>query len=202
MIFFRRSTNRWFAIITCLLLFAGCAGPDHGKPPSGQEGAVQIINQLGRNSNPNLAYKANLQMLKQLAACPQEAVKILVNEIKPVNIVKLDNPSNNAKLNADAHHVLWCFRALYYLTGHTILAESSYKFTDSELDHNRSGLIIAGGKYAFFVEWMSRGTVYFAPEDAQAAIIQKWKMWAEQNVASYHFPENVNFNNWYFGGPE
>jgi len=92
---------------------------------------------------------------------------------------------------------------LYYITGQKMLASSSYKLTNSDFDGIRSGLIVkADGKWSFFTEWMSRGTVYFAPVDAQETIIKKWKSWADQNLANYNFPQNVNFDEWYFGGPE
>jgi len=117
--------------------------------------------------------------------------------------VTLDYTTNNPTANADARHIMWCFRALHRITGQNILAPSSYKLTDSDFDSNRSGLVMRNdGKWAFFTEWMSRGTVYFAPLDAQAEIIKQWKYWVKQNSTAYVYPKTVNFDDWYFGGPD
>lgn len=164
---------------------------------------AKIVNSLGNSKNENQDFKNNARLLQQLKPHSKIAVEILLEELKPVTMVKLDDPKNGSNENKEARHMVLCFRALYYLTGQKMLASSSYKLTDSEYDINRSGLAVKNnGKWAFFTEWMSRGTIYFAPMDAQQKIIQDWKTWASKNLQTYNFPENVAFDDWYFGGPE
>jgi hypothetical protein len=192
-----------FYVLAAALFSTGCTEIRPKDVVSQRSEIDQIVKNLGDTTKRNQDLKENISLLQQLKPHSKIAVAILLEELKPVAIVKLDDPSNASIKNREAHHVMWCFRALYYLTGQKILAYSSYKLTDSEYDTNRSGLAVRdNGKWAFFTEWMSRGTVYFAPIDAQEKIIRDWKIWAKQNLDSYSFPQNVAFDEWYFGGPE
>lgn len=192
-----------------LLLFAivlplvGCSGSSPKHEISERNKVVDVVKALGNGRQTDEDFKRNVASLQELARHPDLAVQILVEELKPVSIVKLDDPTNSPIENESARHVIWRFRALYYVTGHKILASSSYKLTNSDYDRNRSGLLkTEGGEWAFFTEWMSRGTVYFAPIDAQKKIIQDWHTWANENLKTRTFPQNVAFDEWYFGGPE
>jgi hypothetical protein len=193
----------FFWILPGMLLLAGCSEINLQRGMSERNKVASIVENLGKNRQDGQDFKTNVALLHELTPYPQTAVEVLVGELRPVAIMKLDVSSNNSIENENAHHIIWCFRALDYLTGHKILSSSSYKLTDSDIDENRSGLTVTeDGRWAFFTEWMSRGSVYFAPIDAQESIIRGWKKWENQNLKTYSFPQNVNFDEWYFGGPE
>jgi len=192
-----------FWILPALCLLTGCSETNSQPGMSERNKVANIVESLGKNGQDSQDFQKNVALVHELAPYPKTAVEILIGQLKPVDIVKLDEPANNSSENEKARHVIWCLRALYYITGHKILAHSSYKLTDSDYDKNRSGLIATeDGRWAFFTQWMSRGTIYFAPIDAQKTIIKGWKQWETQNLETYNFPQNVNFDEWYFGGPE
>lgn len=200
--YFLHHSIRWFGILAILPFLTGCTSKDSGTATTNQNKTLQIVKNLGRNDKTTQDYKNHVVMLQQLAARPQTSVEMLVKELEPVAIVKLNYSTNNPTENAKAHHVIWCFRALYYVTRHEIRATSSYKLTDSEMDQNRSGLVVRDdGRWSFFTEWMSQGADYFAPLDAQKKIIEEWRKWAKQNATTYHYPKDVELKDWYFGGP-
>jgi hypothetical protein len=193
-----RSVFRAICVLTLLSPLIGRA-----EAITNESQILLIVGGLGREAKTGQEFSNNIAVLKQLSNYPKKAVPILIGELNPVSIVKLDYATNNPAENAEARHVVWCLRALYYLTGHKILASSSYRLTDSDLDKIRSGLVVKeSGKWAFFAEWMSRGTLYFAPLDAQKIIIEEWKNWLKREAATYRFPKTVDFNEWYFGGPD
>jgi hypothetical protein len=163
-----------------------------------------LIKGLGRESSPAAQrFEKQKTTITRLAKFPQISVPRLVQELRTVAIAKLDEGTNDPKENAEALHVAWCLRALYFITGTNFFATTKYKFSESEIDDNRSGLLFRDkNKLCFFMEWMSRGTVYFAPIDAQQDIITEWKRWLRESSKTWKFQTTAELNEWYFGGPD
>lgn len=161
---------------------------------------IQIVQGLGRDDNRQ--HLRCVEDLKELAQSPVAAMDLLIRELKPVDLIRLDYEGNNPASITEGRHVMWCLRAIYFLTGEKFCATTQYKFKDSELDQNRVGLIYdydQPRKVRFFVEWMSRGTVYFAPTDAQIKIISQWRSWFERQGKTHPYRKDAKLNDWYFG---
>jgi hypothetical protein len=87
-----------------------------------------------------------------------------------------------------------CLCGLRYITGGLdFKAVSRYKFKASEEYRRRHLLTVDDAgipinpNLKFFGYWMSRGTYYIAPQDAQMKIIQKWKDWYSKITSNYKF---------------
>jgi len=96
--------------------------------------------------------------------------------------------------------VVWTMRALRFLTGTNFLAETKHVFGSDEVEQRRQTLLhkYDEKKVPFFAVWMSRDSIYFAPEDAQTTIIAQWKLWIEKN--KYDLPpiKETRTEEWYF----
>jgi hypothetical protein len=162
-----------------------------------------LIKHLGRPSSPDAQqFEKLVTTITRLAEFPQTSVPLLIQELRPLNIAKLDVETNAPKENAEALHVMWSLRALYFITGTNFFARTSYKFSESEIDDRRSSLLSRQkNRFCFFMEWMSRGTVYLAPIDVQQQIITEWKHWLRDSSKTWHFQKTAELNDWYFSGP-
>lgn len=199
------STATAFALAVLFLNLLGCATQNHnshsrGKSPVISPQIVELIEVLGRDENRR--YTQLVEDIKKLAQTPETATELLIRELKPIDLIQLDCADNNPATDAEGRHVVWCLRAIYFLTGERFCATTQYEPTDSELDQRRVGLIHdyrTPQKVRFFVEWMSRGSVYFAPLDAQMKIISQWKSWLERHGKTHNYRKDAELNDWYFG---
>lgn len=187
------------------LFAAGCAtqaelSKNQARQTSSDPEILQIVKELGKDENNG--FNRNVENFKRLARSPILATALLINELETIDLIKLQEKGNNLAEVKKGWHVVWCLRGLYFLTGERFCAPTKYKFTDSELDDNRAGLIYenhSSKKVNFFVEWMSRGTIYFAPTDAQRNIIRQWQAWYQKHGSTHRYHEDSNFDDWYFG---
>ena len=148
------------------------------------------VKSLGRGKN-------DFRVVQELAQEPELATKSLIDELHPIQETRILNGENDI----EAEHILWCLRALRYVTGgKDFCAKTSYKFGGSEEGKNREYWIYFKNKKCatFFAMWPARGTEYIAPQDAQAAIIQQWKNWFAREGAEFHYQpmENPSPEDW------
>lgn len=134
-------------------------------------------------------------LFDQLAKCPKEAVFYLVRELHvvPEQVIR---PGEQAE-HTDTMHVIWCIRALRYLTNGMDFTGKTAKF--DEYNKILGGLPIGKDQEVYFFSvWMSRDILYVAPKDAQAEIIEKWKKWYANDMKTFKFKSSKHLNDWYF----
>ncbi len=121
------------------------------------------MHQLGSDDN-------DIERIKFLGREPAESARLLVLELHPVDGVRIMADEHSAPRWHDTEHVVWCLRALRSLTGGMeFRAKTSHKFGDKVIERNRQE--ITGGKQystdgtvRFFGVWMSRDSLYLAPQ--------------------------------------
>ncbi len=112
-----------------------------------------------------------------------ESARLLIQELHPVDGARILSQEHQSQEWKDTEHITWCLRALRTLTGGLeFRATTSHHFGNTELDENREWFtggdrFKKDGTLKFFGVWMSRDSLYIAPKDAQAKIIEKWKTW-------------------------
>jgi hypothetical protein len=128
----------------------------------------------------------DVQIVKRLSTTPQLSARLLVKELHPVTDARLLAGENKPA----TEHVLWCIRALRYITGGLeFCGKTNHDFGTSQLEKNRKYWLYFKSKSCvpFFAVWPSRGSEYIAPEDAQKVIISKWKNWFVKQGASFDY---------------
>jgi hypothetical protein len=118
----------------------------------------------------------DVRIVKSLSATPQLSVRLLIEELHTVNKSRELADANDKQ----TEHVLWCIRALRYITGGVdFCGKTGHQFGASELEKNRKYWLYFKNKSCapFFALWPSRGSEYIAPKDAQEDIINQWKKW-------------------------
>jgi hypothetical protein len=150
-------------------------------PAFAQESAsiAEEIRQLGTGGD-------DAKIVAKLAETPQLSTKLLIEELHPVKEARI----LASEKKPDVEHVLWCIRALRFLTGgKDFCGKTAHQFGKSELERNRKYWV--NFKYkkcaSFFAMWPSRGSEYIAPEDAQKEIIDKWKGWFAKDGSSFDY---------------
>lgn len=118
---------------------------------------------------------------------PQLATELLIAELEPAR------PGHY--LSGKHPKSVWIVRALRSLTGLEFRAPTSAHLSANEahflgLDKRRT--------VTFFGTWMSRDSVWVAPEDAQIAIIKQWREWFTRNGQHYRYVNDRDVNDWYF----
>ncbi len=169
-----------------------------GAPAAGLSELAGTVSRLGLNqSDPGAGFDL-------LEKSPHQAVELLVQELHPI---KRGAYFENKKTE-QSRHVLACLRALRYITGRSFSVPTRSKLSDDEkqfLDfdkemHDNN----PGHKIHFFGVWMSRDAEYVAPQDAQLAIIEKWKDFvrSEGKDFLYHPAASAkdSMDSWYWYG--
>lgn len=121
---------------------------------------------------------------------PHDALALLVGELHPVPSGKVSLDSSETDM-----HVIWCLRALRYLTG--IKQYGDIQNLEELVDKETAyWLTIDTAGVPFFSTKMSTDTVYIAPSSIQMQIIGKWKQIIEGK--KYEIKSGVHLNTWYF----
>lgn len=142
----------------------------------------------------------SLQTVEDLGKLDRrQVVELLVAELRPIstNAISYEEQS----LRTDSMHVIWCIRALRYLTGLDFIAPTEHRFKESEEEQTRHQFLHnkSETEVAFFGVWMSREHTFVAPKDAQRAIIEKWRLWLSKEEKNFSYPETLQgFSEWYF----
>jgi hypothetical protein len=168
---------RLLALVVCLsFLFAGLCS---GKEPVSDAEIHAAIKELSSDSSDH--------SFEVLYKNPQEATKILIAELKPT--------ARGHYLSGKHPQVVWIIRALRSLTGLDFTAPTTAHLTDDEAHFLESN---AQGKVEFFGTWMSRDSIWVAPEDAQIAIIKEWREWFALRGQNHTYVNDRNYDHWYF----
>src|SRR5262249_6986775 len=128
-----------------------------------------------------------------------ETVQLLVEQLTTISELAL--PETDQEKRTDDMHVIWCIRALRYLTSLDFRAKTAHKFgKDDEEQYRDQFLHKKDDKEAtFFGVWMSREYTFVAPVDAQRKIIKKWKKWLKNEATRFNFPPpDDDWDKWYF----
>jgi hypothetical protein len=145
----------------------------------------KVVRALGSDNN-------DLERIRLLAREPVGSTRLLIAELHPVPGVRV-LPNERGTKWKDTWHVIWCLRALRYLTGGLeFRAKTAHHFGDGQIEQRRKWFIgdeefSRDGTVRFFGVWMSRDSTYIAPRDAQAEIIRKWKTWYEQHGTTFSY---------------
>jgi hypothetical protein len=181
----------WIAVV--LLLQSICGQPDSRTP-------VQVaIKHLGEGTGV-ASWKPHFQVLSEH---PRDAVDRLIRElhvIDPTPPAVLPPETSSEPANLSALHVVWCIRALRYLTGGVEFRGSTAHVFGPDEDKREYFLNLKGkdGELPFFHTWMSTGTVFLAPPDAQRQIIDKWRSWYSEHGAAHKYVPLSRLDDWYF----
>jgi hypothetical protein len=132
----------------------------------------KLVKKMGSTPDP-------LVEIKILCKCPKESVPLLIKELHPISVARI----LNWEKKPNAEHVLWCIRALRFITGgKDFCAPTRYRFGKGVVETRRKAFLHHRDPHClpFFVLWSSYCSHYIAPLDTQKAIIKKWKEWYEK----------------------
>ena len=150
-----------------VLLILALSTASGSAPPSD---VASILKALGEGTS-------EIVQIQALAKSPDESIPLLINELHVVPSRSLLNGQHPFKVE----HVLWCVRALRFMTGgRDFCAPTSHVFGSSEVEQNRKYWLefrYRASCLTFFAIWPSRISTYIAPVDAQRRIIQQWREW-------------------------
>jgi hypothetical protein len=154
----------------------------------------EVIINLGKAEYGKENYESKFSIL-----CKEKniSIKYLIDELAPVkSIWKITPESYNRHINAN--HIIWCIRALRYLTSLEFVSTTKYKFSKSEKVRKDFLNITTDNEYSFFRVRMAHDVTYISPIDVQVNIINKWKSWYNANKDNMKLNTNNDFNDWYF----
>jgi hypothetical protein len=180
-----------------LLVFCLCCMFSHqglGNSEN-QEDLESIVKDLGKFNLPD-------QQFEKLREDPLKGARLLTEELRVIHETRIVNWEHDA--HKEAIHVIWCIRALRYITGGLdFRARTAHEFGNSEIEQRRKYWLNLGredGELPFFAVWPSRDSLYVAPKDAQKAIIAKWLEWYREEAATFEFNplRKDNPEEWYF----
>jgi hypothetical protein len=133
----------------------------------------------------------DFKIVESLAKTPRITTELLIRELHLIHESRI----LNGQEKPEAEHVLWCIRALRYVTGgKDFCAKTNHKYGNSEEEQNRKYWVYFRYKNcaSFFAIWPSRASEYIAPEDAQISIIQQWKNWFANEGADFDYKPMQN----------
>ena len=148
----------------------------------------------------------DLERIKLLVRRPKESARLLVAGLHPVTGVRLLSGEREARWK-DTLHVVWCLRALRYITGGLeFRGKTAHRFGSGEIEQRREWFVgdeqfSKDRTVRFFGVWMSRDSTYIAPRDAQIEIIHKWKEWYAQYGKTFRYvnpDQEQKWDIWYF----
>lgn len=194
--------------LRCTIIFNALLSGALAKPqtaaassaPNQQVSSADIIAKLGSDEN-------DLERLKALSQRPATSARLLIAELHPVPGVRILSDEQYREKWKDTLHVIWCIRALRYLTGGLeFTAKTNHAFGSREIEQNRKWFIGGeqfpkDGTVRFFGVWMSRDSTYIAPRDAQIEIIQNWKQWYKDDGQAFPYVDSNQKQSadvWYF----
>lgn len=156
-----RAGCRWTLLLVAM--GGGCLAAPEVEPGGGEASPRREVASLG------LAPENPLEQIRGLHVVGSSVLPALVGELR---VIRPGTP------DANEMHIIWCIRALRSLTG-------------QEFQHVTAGtdpcelqeFLGRDGPLPFFAEWMSRGRVYVAPRDVQAAVIADWRAWVRAHPA-------------------
>ena len=160
-------------LLPSLLAHAGCYSSNSAAPE-----VLRLVRSLGR------ADFKDFNTVKDLHACAHEAAPLLVEELK---VVDSDWPDPKTM------HVIWCIRALRSMTG-----ENFERPTHVSGSFAMEEVRLRDEPMPFFFEWMSRGRIFLAPKDVQAAVIEDWKKWIGENPNFQVQKHDAEFGDYYW----
>lgn len=176
-------------LVICLLLFCGALSAEYYCGNNDTEGAIK---RLGYSTD-SATFRKEMTLLSRN---PSKAVSCLIEELQIVQETKV------LPKDADKHkstlHIIWCIRALRYLTGIDFTGKTTYEFKKAEEDRTYFLKKDRNSELPFFAVWMSHDVIYIAPEDAQKEIIEKWGKWYSINGESFKYEPVDDINKWYF----
>ena len=174
----------WMVLIACIFL-SSCAVPRKSEPVTQIEAKIK---KLGADN------QGDIEIIKSLATNRQLAIKLLLRELHVIPEEKL-LPSEFAK-HQNSMHVIWCLRAMRYLTGKKFLSRTTTPLKKGTL-RQQFLYVKDSKKIPFFSTWMSRDIIYVAPKDAQTTIIKNWNNYITSLNNQSKF-EQIELNDWYF----
>jgi hypothetical protein len=159
------------------------------------------VHELGRGTFPE-----DHKLVGALAEHPKEAAALLLEELHPVPETVIVNWEADNPAHAETLHVLWCLRALTFVTGgRTFTAKTSEVFGSTDLEETRRyflTLYLGDGTVRFFAVRMSTAAILIAPQDAQLEILRRWREWFQNESKPADFapiPDGLtNYEDWYF----
>ena len=143
-----------------------------------------------------LGADTKIEDLATLRVDPLLAVTLLVKQVRPISETKILR--DERQLRPEEMRVIWSIRALRYLTGLDFTAKTQHRFQGSNDEDRAQFLRLKNREVAFFGVWMSRDSIFIAPEDAQRVIVQKWKKWAKSDARNHKFRPPKDIDQWYF----
>lgn len=185
--------------LTLICLIAACHSPPAlSQTECGRDLTLeQAIERLG------MEHQDVDQEFQTFDKDPRRAVAMLVQQLHPI-AAKAYFASRKTK---QSEHIVWCLRALHYLTGMTFTAGTRHKLNDQAKqfldfkDHMHDDN--PDHKLHFFGVWMSRDAEFVAPLDTQRSIIAQWRQWQDkygtnfQHVAAKKPSDTIDQWYWY-----
>lgn len=190
-----------YAAFYVIMLSTSAAAAIQTKPEERQHDVSipTLVKALGSDDN-------DLDRIKVLATQPVLSARLLIAELHPVVGVRILSTEPRARWK-DTLHVIWCLRALRYITGGLEFRGTTDRVLGGSGIEQRRKWFVGGKEFdqdrtvRFFGVWMSRDSTYIAPWDAQVKIIKQWRDWYEEHGRTFAYvnparsqPPDV----WYF----
>lgn len=138
-----------------------------------------IVLNLGRKSGYETDTQAQSIDFFKLNKNKSLAIRYLVKELRPIDgdFILIEDEEKHI----ESLHVVWCLRALRFLSDCVFFTEKERNDRLNDHDQNRVMLLMEkkDNEYSFFAASGSRDKIYIAPKYAQKSIIEKWNNWAK-----------------------
>jgi hypothetical protein len=147
-----------------------------------------------------LSINSTYQDLEHLDRLGCSAIPALVGDLQVVTDTELTADDQTKKVKAT--HAAWVVAALRYITGTDFYGQASGAELSRYSEKARYFLkqFAPSHHVKIFGSWMSRGTLYFAPERAQRQIIRKWKDYSASGACvPSTWPGRKRSEFWFFG---
>ena len=161
---------------------------------------IDLINRI-KNLGKADGYEADSSKQAEdfyiLSRHQKTAVRYLLEELKPIKESNIS--TERIGENLEELHIVWCVRALRFLTGCMFFTETTKERFIAK-DQIRIMLLTQKkyNEYSFFAASAAKDKIYIAPIYAQKAIIKKWNNWFKHNGENFDYKNCRDINIWYF----
>jgi hypothetical protein len=190
-----KTMRKLIPFIIISILFAGTAFAKD-EIQCGDEDVKALVQKLTEEVKN---FDETIAVLDSLAKKPSVAVGCLIKELHTVNEVKMLSGELEKPEHKETDRVVWCIRALRYITGKDFRGKTTHQFRKDEEERKYwVTLESPKGRLRFFCVHMAVNSTYFAPKDAQQSIIDQWKKWYRREGEKASYNPVLEFNDWYF----
>lgn len=158
----------------------------------------KIVKNLGNSEGYETDVRKQAEDFYHLSMNRNVAIKILLSELKPINkkVIQIEQKG----YGVEGLHIVWCIRALRFLSGCTFFTEEAKEDRNKEKNQIRILLLMQkrANEYTFFATSANQDKIYVAPMYAQESIIKKWNDWFKKQSGQLKNKNCRDVIAWYY----